>query len=47
MPRASRDLRGRHVAEADVADQTLALQLGQRGERRLDRAFGRPVDADP
>ena len=26
-----------------MADQALPLQLGQRGERRLDRALARPV----
>ena len=29
-----------------MADQALPLQLGKRRERRLDRAFGRPVDGE-
>jgi hypothetical protein len=41
-----RDLPGRHVAEADMTDEPLALELGQGGERRLDRALGRPVDVE-
>ena len=40
------DLRGRDVAQPDVADQALALQLGEHGERRLDRALGGAVDAE-
>ncbi len=36
-----RDLRRRHVAQADLPHQALALQLGQRRQRRLERAFGR------
>ncbi len=39
------DLRGGDVAEAEMADQALPLQLGERGERLLDRAFARPVNA--
>ena len=39
-PAPFRDLRGRHVAEPDMADQALPLQLGEHGERRLDRALG-------
>ena len=35
------DLRRGDVAQADMADQALSLELGQRGERRLDRAFAR------
>ena len=40
-----RDLGGRDVAQAEMADQALALELGQRGERLLERAFAGPVDA--
>ena len=45
MPRASATWAERDVAQAEVADQALALQLGQRGERRLDRSLARPVDS--
>ena len=41
-----RDLRRRDVAEPDMADQALSLQLGERGERRFDRPFGGPVHAE-
>ena len=37
------DLARRDVAQAEVADQPLALELGERGERLLDRSFARPV----
>ena len=43
---AFRDLRGGDVAQADVAHQALALQLGQHGERRLDRALGGAMDVE-
>ena len=34
-----RDLGGRDVAQADVADQALPLELGEHGQRCLDRAL--------
>ena len=40
------DLRRRDVAQADVAHQTLALELGQHGQRRLDRSLDRAVNAE-
>ena len=40
------DLRRRHVAQADVAHETLQLQFGQRSERLLERAVGRSMDAE-
>ena len=46
MPRALGDLLGRHVAEPDMADEALPLQLGERRQRRLDRALGRAVDVE-
>ena len=41
-----RDLTRRHVAEPDVADEPLALQLGQRRELFLQRPLLRAVDAE-
>ncbi len=38
------DLLGRHVAEADVPDQPLLLQLGQGRQRGLDRSLGWTMD---
>jgi hypothetical protein len=38
-----RDLSRRHVAEAKMADQTLSLQLCERGERLIERSFARSV----
>ena len=38
------DLGGGDVAQPELADQPLSLELGQRGERLLDRAFARPVN---
>jgi hypothetical protein len=35
-PAAFGDLRWRDIAQADMADQPLALKFGQHGERRLD-----------
>lgn len=40
------DLTRRHVAKADVSDQSLVLQFGQRGERRFERALGGAVDVE-
>ena len=39
------DLSGRDVAQAEMADQALSLELGERGERLLDRFLARPVAA--
>jgi hypothetical protein len=36
------DLPGRRIAEPDMTYQACPLQLGQRGQRLLDRALGRP-----
>ncbi len=48
-PASFRDLRGRDVAQPDMTHQTLPLELGQDGERRLDRPFGGAmrVEHDP
>ena len=42
-PASFRDLRGRDVAEPDVADEALPLELGQGCQRRFDRPFGGAV----
>jgi hypothetical protein len=36
----------RDVAEAEMSNQALALQLGQRRERRLDRTLGRAMHVE-
>src|SRR5277367_6794037 len=40
-----RDLRRRDVAQPDVTNQTLLLELGQNGDRPLNRALGWFTDA--
>ena len=40
IARASLDLGRRHVAEPEMADQSLPLQIGERRELLLDRPFG-------
>ena len=41
-----RDLRGRDVAQPDVTHQALTLELGQNGEWRFDRPFGRSMHVE-
>jgi hypothetical protein len=40
-----RDLRRRDVAQPDVTDQAFLLELGQNGERSLNRPLGGSMDA--
>ena len=41
------DLSRRDVAQAEMADQALFLQLRERGERLRDRSFAGSVDVAP
>ena len=43
-PTAFRNLRGGDVAETEVADQALLLQLGEHRKRRFNRSFGGRMD---